>query len=126
MTPEAGWGLEASGGRKEQLSGVKLHNPSREAQEATPCPLQTLQRAKPLPHTRAKELQEAPGYPPGAGDPVLSSPTSCGPVCPHRVALPVWRTQLPPGRSQGAVAGWLEESDLCPFPPHTPGTAFTI
>lgn len=44
----------------------------------------------------------------------LPPPTVLGP---RRVALPVWGRQLPPGRSQGVVASWLKESDLCPHRP---------
>lgn len=67
-------------GRKGPLSGVKaplsfFWRPGRPP--CAPCPFQTLQRAKPLPHPHPKKLQEAPGCPrPEAADPVLPSPTT--------------------------------------------------
>lgn len=81
--------------------------------------LPRLQGAQPPP-------QEAPRCQREARDPVLSHHQwAQWSLCPSRVALPCWRRQLPPGRSQGVVASWLQESDLCPHPPPL-GTALSI
>lgn len=112
----AGGGLVAGRGLDTQLSGAK-------PEPFFPRRPRKLRRALLSPDSprgpsrRSKVLQKAPCCQREAGDPVLSSPTTYGPVCPHRVVLPGWRRQLPPGRSQGVVADWLQENDLCPHPP---------
>lgn len=71
--------MAGRGGRKGPLSGAEATLSFSWRPRRPPCalcPFQTLQRAKPLSHPHAKKLQEAPGCPPEAADPVLPSPTT--------------------------------------------------
>ena len=120
--------MAGRGGRKGPLSGVEATlsfswRPGRPP--CALCPFQTLQRAKPLSHPRAKKLQEAPGCPPEADDPVLPSPTTYG-------AVPAGWPYLSGGGSchlgdlrELWQAGWRRATFVLTPPPPL-GTAFTI
>lgn len=88
-------------------------------------PFQILQRAKlPLPHPRTKKLQEAPGCPREAADPVLPSPTTYGAGSPQGgltclgKAAATWEIS--------GSCGKLAEGERPLSHPPPPGTAFTI
>ena len=109
-----------SGVGKGCCLGWKLHCPSFGGLGGHPVlpALPRLSREPSLSLTPAPRNCRRPQAARGRKQPTLSCPLPPPTVLgPRRVALPVWGRQLPPGRSQGVVASWLEESDLCPHPP---------
>lgn len=119
VVPNAGWGRWQAGGvGKGRCLEWKLHRPSLGGPGGHPVlsALSRLSREPSLSLTLRQEVAGGPGLPAGSSRP-CPAPSHHLRCCPGRVALPVWGRQLPPGRSQGVVASWLEESDLCPHHP---------
>ena len=121
VAPNTGWGpMAGSGVGKGRCLGWKLHCPSFGGLGGHPVlpALSRLSREPSLSLTPTPRSCRRPHAARGRKQPTRSCPLPPPTVLgPRRVALPVWGRQLPPGRSQGVVASWLEESDLCPHRP---------